>query len=190
MIVELRPYTLVPGRRDVLVELFDREFVESQEALGMRVLGTFRDLDREDRFVWLRAFEDMTTRLAGLTAFYSGPVWKEHGALANTTMVDVDDVLLLHPVTDLDLPPARDLTTEPSELVVTVHDRARLPELDAGLGLLETDRRRGPARARRACRRGAAGAAAVTDAAVAAALTQAFFARLGATRGGSPGCFG
>ena len=77
MIVELRQYTLVPGQRDVLVELFDREFVESQEALGMRILGTFRDLDRDDRFVWLRAFDDMATRLAGLTAFYSGAVcWR------------------------------------------------------------------------------------------------------------------
>jgi hypothetical protein len=138
VIVELRQYTLVPGRRDVLVDVFDREFVESQEALGMRILGTFRDLDREDRFVWLRAFTDMESRLAGLTAFYSGPVWKEHGPLANTTMVSVDDVLLLHPVTTLTLPAHRDGTTAPSELVITVHDRALLSQLDAGLGLLET----------------------------------------------------
>ena len=139
MIVELRQYTLVPGMRDVLVDVFDREFVESQEELGMQILGTFRDLEREDRFVWLRAFADMEVRLAGLTAFYSGPVWKEHGPVANTTMVSVDDVLLLHPVSELDLPPARDLTVEGSELVLSVHDRALLPELDQGLGLLETD---------------------------------------------------
>jgi hypothetical protein len=105
----------------------------------MRVLGTFRDLDREDRFVWLRAFDDMASRLSGLTAFYSGAVWKQHGPVANTTMVSVDDVLLLHPVTDLVLPVARDLTTAESELVVTVHDRSLLPDLDPGLGLLESD---------------------------------------------------
>ena len=139
MIVELRQYTLRPGKRDVLVELFDREFVESQEALGMRILGTFRDLDRDDRFVWLRAFDDMTTRLRGLTAFYSGPVWKEHGPLANTTMVDVDDVLLLHPVSELVLPSARGEGAGGGDLVISVHDRALLPQLDPGLGLLETD---------------------------------------------------
>ena len=139
MIVELRQYTLVPGRRDVLVELFDREFVEPQEALGMRVLGTFVDLDDADRFVWLRGFDDMASRRAGLTAFYGGPVWKEHGPLANTTMVDSDDVLLLHPVTGLVLPAERDVTTQPSELVLTVHDRALVAQLDPGLGLLETD---------------------------------------------------
>src|SRR4051794_4510894 len=139
MIMELRQYTLVPGMRDVLVELSASEFVESQETLGMRILGTFRDLDREDRFVWLRAFEDMASRLEGLTAFYSGPVWKEHGPVANTTMVSVDDVLLLRPVTELTLPMSRDVSTEESELVITVHDRTLLPELDSGLGLLETD---------------------------------------------------
>ena len=33
-IVELRQYTLLPGKRDVLVDLFEAEFVESQEARG------------------------------------------------------------------------------------------------------------------------------------------------------------
>jgi hypothetical protein len=44
-IVEFRQYTLHPGSRDVLIELFDGEFVESQEAVGMKVIGQFRDLD-------------------------------------------------------------------------------------------------------------------------------------------------
>ena len=35
-IVELRQYTLHPGQRDVLIDLFDREFVESQEAPDLR----------------------------------------------------------------------------------------------------------------------------------------------------------
>ena len=33
-IAELRQYKLVPGKRDVLIELFEREFVETQEAVG------------------------------------------------------------------------------------------------------------------------------------------------------------
>ena len=48
-IVELRQYTLHPGKRDVLIDLFDRELVESQEALGMKVIGQFRDLDNRFR---------------------------------------------------------------------------------------------------------------------------------------------
>ena len=42
-LVELRQYTLHPQQRDVLIDLFDSEFVETQEAHGMRVLGQFRD---------------------------------------------------------------------------------------------------------------------------------------------------
>lgn len=98
MIIELRRYTLREGRRDELIDLFDREFVETQEELGMAVLGQFRDLDRPDQFVWLRGFTDMPSRRAGLTAFYSGPVWKRHGPAANATMLDSDDVLLLREV--------------------------------------------------------------------------------------------
>lgn len=96
-VVELRQYTLHPGQRDVLIDLFDREFIEPQEAVGMAVLGQFRDLDDADRFTWLRGFRDMPARLAGLTAFYGGPAWQAHRAAANATMVDSDNVLLLRP---------------------------------------------------------------------------------------------
>ncbi|MBA6432962.1 NIPSNAP family protein [Streptomyces sp. GMR22] len=98
-VIELRQYTLRPGRRDELIELFDREFIETQEETGMLVLGQFRDLDEPDRFVWLRGFEDMAVRHDALTAFYDGPVWAEHGPQANATMADSDDVLLLRPLT-------------------------------------------------------------------------------------------
>jgi hypothetical protein len=94
-LVELRQYTLHPGQRDTLIDLFDREFVESQEAVGMKVIGQYRDLDHEDRFVWLRGFRDMESRAAGLNAFYFGPVWQAHREAANATIVDSDNVLLL-----------------------------------------------------------------------------------------------
>src|SRR5262245_46474960 len=96
-VVELRQYTLHPGQRDVLIELFDREFVESQESQGMTVIGQFRDLDNPDRFVWLRGFRNMAERAEGLKAFYTGPVWKAHREAANATMIDSDNVLLLRP---------------------------------------------------------------------------------------------
>jgi len=98
-IIELRQYTLHPGQRDVLIDLFDREFVESQEALGMKVIGQFRDLDNSNRFVWLRGFLDMPSRAQALKDFYGGPVWKAHREAANATMIDSDNVLLLHPAT-------------------------------------------------------------------------------------------
>ncbi|MCO5973391.1 NIPSNAP family protein [Actinoallomurus soli] len=97
-VVELRQYTLHNGKRDVLIDLFDRQFVESQEATGMEVIGQFRDVNAADRFVWLRGFPDMRSRDASLRAFYGGPVWAAHRDAARDTMIDTDDVLLLRPV--------------------------------------------------------------------------------------------
>ena len=96
-VVELRQYTLFGGRRDTLVDLFERTFIEPQAELGAFVLGLFRDLDDPDRLVWLRGFADMTGRRRALTEFYSGPVWRAHREAANATMVDSDNVLLLRP---------------------------------------------------------------------------------------------
>lgn len=96
-IVELRQYLLRPGQRELLVDLFEREFVEPQEADGMAVMGQFRDLDNADRFTWLRGFPSMPARQAGLDAFYGGPVWQAHRDAANATMADSDNVLLLRP---------------------------------------------------------------------------------------------
>lgn len=114
-VIELRQYTLRPGRRDELIELFDREFVETQEDTGMIVLGQFRDLDDPDRFVWLRGFEDMETRRDALSAFYGGPVWAAHEPQANATMLDSDNVLLLRPTPGWYGPARRGLAVSPSE---------------------------------------------------------------------------
>ena len=81
----------------MLIELFDRELVETQEAVGMKVIGQFRDLDDPDQFVWIRGFPDMESRAQSLAAFYGGPVWKVHRNAANATMIDSDNVLLLRP---------------------------------------------------------------------------------------------
>ena len=97
-VIELRQYTLKPGQRDVLIDLFDRHFVESQEAAGMTIVGQFRDRRRPDRFVWIRGFPDIASRHQALERFYGGPVWAAHRTAANATMLDVSDVLLLRPV--------------------------------------------------------------------------------------------
>src|SRR5260370_2438825 len=70
-ILELRQYTLHPGQRDVLIELFERAFIETQEAVGAAVIGQFRDLEDPNRFVWLRGFPDMENLLAPSQAFYA-----------------------------------------------------------------------------------------------------------------------
>jgi hypothetical protein len=104
-LIELRQYLLHPGQRDTLIELFDREFIETQEAAGMDVLGQFRDPRRPDHFVWIRGFPGLDARHESLTRFYDGPVWAAHRNAANATMIDSDDVMLLRAVTNNDALP-------------------------------------------------------------------------------------
>jgi quinol monooxygenase YgiN len=130
-VVELRQYTLRPGQRDVLIDLFDREFVESQEAEGMAIVGQFRDLDDPDRFVWIRGFGDMPSRARALAGFYGGPAWKANSAAANATMIDSDNVLLLRPVTERSgfpapaagRPAVGSASAGPSCVLVTIYQR-------------------------------------------------------------------
>jgi hypothetical protein len=104
-LIELRQYLLHPGQRDTLIKLFDAEFIETQEAVGMNVLGQFRDPQRPDYFVWIRGFPGLDARHESLTRFYDGPVWAEHRNAANATMIDSDNVMLLRAVTNNDALP-------------------------------------------------------------------------------------
>lgn len=131
-IVELRQYTLHPDARETLVRVFEEHFIEGQERCGMRIIGQFRDLGDPDRFVWIRGFPDMEARTRALEAFYGGPVWKEHGPVANATMIDHTNVLLLKPAGprlgfrfDPRLRPPPDAVETPGGLVVaTIHHLA------------------------------------------------------------------
>jgi hypothetical protein len=127
-IIELRQYTLHPGKRDTLIDIFDREFVETQEAVGIQVIGQFHNLDDADQFVWLRGFNDMEARAESLNAFYSGPVWKAHRDAANATMIDSDNVLLLrlaHPNSGFTLngnrPPVGNRTKQGGFIAATIY---------------------------------------------------------------------
>jgi hypothetical protein len=116
-LLELRTYALHPGRRDELIDLFERELLETQEAAGLRVLGQLRALDAPDCFVWLRGHGDAARRAERLSRFYDGPVWRAHRDAANSTMVSSDDVLLLEPAapgTALRLPAHRPAPGEPA----------------------------------------------------------------------------
>lgn len=134
-VVELRRYALHPGARETLIEVFDDHLIEPQEAVGMEVLGQFRDLDDPDAFVWLRGFPDVADRAAALERFYDGPVWAEHAPAANATMVAFDDVLLLAPAATLR--PSRGV----GRYAIVIHpaEGAPAPPADA-LGAWRTDR--------------------------------------------------
>lgn len=96
-VMELRQYKIAEGQREPFIKLFDREFVEPQEAAGIRLLGQFRDVDDGDRFTWIRTFASMKDRERSLNEFYSGPVWAANREKANPMLHDNDNVLLLKP---------------------------------------------------------------------------------------------
>ena len=128
-IVELRMYTLHAGKRDELIKLFEREFVETQEAVGIQVIGQFYDLADPNQFVWLRGFNDMAARAQSLSAFYDGPIWKAHREAANATMIDSDNVLLLRPphgtcgfsLKDTRRPPIGSRAKQPGFVATTIY---------------------------------------------------------------------
>jgi hypothetical protein len=117
-IIDLRQYTLYPGTRDDFINLFDGQFVETQEACGMRPIGQFRDLGDPNRFVWMRSFDDMPSRERALNAFYlHSEAWARHGESARSHMIDSTDALMLKPVSP--------------ERAFPLHDPALRPALES-----------------------------------------------------------
>jgi hypothetical protein len=98
-VIELRNYLLKSGTLDQFIDYFENHFIDSQNELGGYVLGQFRIKDIEDdRFFWIRGFQNMNTRSRFLPAFYGGAVWKEFGPAANDMMLEWHKVHLLKPL--------------------------------------------------------------------------------------------
>ena len=104
-VIEIRNYLLQPHMREHFIDYFEANFITTQEAVNMHVIGQFRLIGEPDHFVWLRGYSDMQTRGDGLHAFYDGPIWKKHRTLTNSMIIDSDNVHLLRP-----LPANPDLT--------------------------------------------------------------------------------
>ena len=118
-VIELRQYTLRPGTFDRLLDLFQTSLIAGLEESGMRLGGLFQDCADPDRFVWFRAFASMDQRRQALEDFYYGPVWRAHREIANATMIDSDDVLLLRP-TEPEHRPAPSTSVRPVQARPTV----------------------------------------------------------------------
>ena len=98
-VLELRNYLLKPNLADTFSQYFHSKFVVPMNELGGYTLGEFKISDVNDRFVWLRGFTDMKTRVKFLNDFYiNSTTWKEHGNRANEMMINSDNVYLLKPL--------------------------------------------------------------------------------------------
>ena len=114
-VVELRRYTVKEGERDHFTSYFESFFPEAFEQLGALVAGSFHERNNPVGFTWIRLFHTLDDRPKVNSAFYYGPVWKEHKQPVNAILPDSDNVLLLRPLTpDRGVPvlPAVDPVTE------------------------------------------------------------------------------
>jgi hypothetical protein len=115
-VIEFRRYTVREGQRETFTKYFEAYFPEAFQQLGAIAFGDFSEPEHPEHFTWIRGFHDMDDRAKINSAFYYGPVWKEHKARLNDLMTDSDNVLLLRPLTpDSQIPvlPAVDPVTEP-----------------------------------------------------------------------------
>jgi hypothetical protein len=114
-VVELRRYTVAPGQRARFATWFDAYFPEAFEQLGAMVFGQFLERGNADHFLWLRGYHDINARPIVNSAFYYGPLWKEHRTKVNAILPDSDNVLLLQPLPGQGIPvlPAMDPVDEP-----------------------------------------------------------------------------
>ncbi|MEP6941088.1 MAG: hypothetical protein ABI846_15075 [Rudaea sp.] len=104
--------------REAFIPFFESAFIESQEVVGNKIVGQFRDLDRPDHLTRPCGFRD--TRSDALQAFYGGDVWRAHRDEA----IDSDNVLLLR------------ATRPPSAFALADLRRARAGATDDPKGLL------------------------------------------------------
>jgi len=89
MIIEIRHYTLKPGRREEFIDFFERENRAALRDAGMLVFGPLRDLENPDKVHWMRAFSSLEEREKLKDGFYSGPVW--HKDIEPIAMAMIDD---------------------------------------------------------------------------------------------------
>jgi hypothetical protein len=98
-VIEFRRYTIKPGEREHFATYFESFFPEAFEQLGAIAFGQFFERDNPNMFTWLRGFKNMDARAIVNSAFYYGPLWKEHSSTMNSLMTDSENVLLLRPLT-------------------------------------------------------------------------------------------
>jgi hypothetical protein len=75
MFFEYRQYQIQPGQREKWVRLMEEVIIPFQASKGMVIVGSFIDLQDENRYLWMRRFEDEADRERLYKAVYETDVW-------------------------------------------------------------------------------------------------------------------
>jgi len=78
MLIELREYTVRPGKRDAWVKMMEEEIIPFQIQNGIVVLGSWAVEDDEGVYIWMRRFEDEADRVKKYEAVYESDHWKNN----------------------------------------------------------------------------------------------------------------
>ena len=98
-VLELRNYLLRPNSVGEFVDLFNERFVHPMTELGGYTYGQFTPRGVADRFVWMRGYQDVPSRITFLNDFYvKSEVWRTNRTAANALIVNSDNVYLLRPL--------------------------------------------------------------------------------------------
>jgi len=97
-VYEFRRYTIKPGERQHFALDFDTFFPEAFEQQGAIVAGSFLERQKPNGFTWIRGFHTLDARAVLNSAFYYGPLWKEHRQGVNALIDDSDNVMLMRPL--------------------------------------------------------------------------------------------
>lgn len=108
-VIEFRRYTTKQGERNHFALYFENYFPEAFEQLGAIVFGQFLERENPSGFTWLRGFKSMDAQAIVNSAFYYGPLWREHRKTMNDRMEDINNVMLLRPIR-----PGRGITVLPA----------------------------------------------------------------------------
>lgn len=97
-VIEFRRYQIKPGKREEFATYFETYFPEAFQQLGALALGQGFERDQVHGFTWLRGFPSIDARAIANSAFYYGPVWKEHRNTLNGLLDDSDNAYLMRPL--------------------------------------------------------------------------------------------
>jgi hypothetical protein len=81
MIIEMRTYKTMPGRRSQFLGIFRSKSIPAHAEIGMKILGPLLSVEDPDTFFFMRRFPDLPSREPMKAKFSQGELWK--GALEN-----------------------------------------------------------------------------------------------------------
>lgn len=75
MFFELRKYRLKKGCGNKFINLMDEMILPFQKEMGMEITGSFRVKDDDDLFIWIRRFDNESSRAKLYDKVYSSKYW-------------------------------------------------------------------------------------------------------------------